>query len=88
MIGARVGHHTKIGNNVLLSGTTLAGSVVIGDGSFLGMNSSVIEGIRIEYNNLIGAGVFIKHNTKPNAVYRSPVNPALSLNSERVKLFR
>lgn len=87
LITSRIGHHTTIKNNVLLSGNTLAGNVTVGHNSFLGMNSSVKEDIQIGNNNIIGAGVFIAKNTEDNVLITNPAIPRRMGDSKKVTMF-
>lgn len=66
-----IGHHCKIGRNVLLSVCTLGGNVKIGDHSYLGMGSVVKQNINIGEKNIIGMGCVIDKNTASNSVYTS-----------------
>ena len=66
-----IGHHSKIGNHTLLSGTILAGNVTIGNFSFLGLHSSIKENIKIGSKNIIGMNTSISSNTEDNSVYTS-----------------
>ncbi|WP_316811941.1 acetyltransferase [Pedobacter heparinus] len=68
LLGARIGHHSTIKDNVLLSGNILAGNVTVGSNSFLGIHSTVKEDVCIGTNNIIGAGVFINRNTEDYAL--------------------
>lgn len=87
LIGARIGHHSTIKNNVLLSGNILAGNVTIGHNSFLGINSSVKEDICVGNNNIIGAGVFITKNTEDDALITNPVVTHRVGDSKRILMF-
>lgn len=87
LIGARVGHHTTIRDNVLLSANILAGNVTVGHNSFLGINSSVKEDVCIGNNNVIGAGVFITKNTEDNMLISNPATPQRIGDSTRFTLF-
>ena len=50
-------HDGKLGNYVTLSpDVTLAGNVVVGDNTEIGMGANVIQGITIGTNTVIGAG--------------------------------
>jgi sugar O-acyltransferase (sialic acid O-acetyltransferase NeuD family) len=69
VIGAKVGHHSEIGKNNLLSCCCLAGNVIISNNSFLGLNSSVKQGTFIGNNNIIGMGCTIVKNTSDNDIY-------------------
>lgn len=68
-IGAKVGHHSTIGKNNLLSGCYLGGNVKIGHNCFLGIGSSVKQGISIGNHNIIGLGCAITKNTSNNEIY-------------------
>ncbi|MHA7865544.1 acetyltransferase [Flagellimonas marinaquae] len=70
LIGARVAHHSVIGKHSLLSGCLLGGSVVIGNNCFLGLNTTVKQGVCVGDNNMIGMGCIISKNTKDYEVYR------------------
>ncbi|MBB2151281.1 acetyltransferase [Pedobacter gandavensis] len=87
LIGARIGHHTTIKDNVLLSANILAGNVTVGNNSFLGINSSVKEDVCIGRNNVIGAGVFITKDTEDNMLISNPETPHRIGNSKRITLF-
>lgn len=87
LIGARIGHHGTIKNNVLLSGNILAGNVTVGHNSFLGINSSVKEDIYIGNNNIIGAGVFISKNTDDDTLITNPVPNQRVRDSKRILMF-
>lgn len=55
--GSKVCHDGKLGNYVTLSpDVTLAGNVVVGDNTEIGMGANVIQGITIGTNTVIGAG--------------------------------
>lgn len=69
IIGSKIGHHSEIGNHVLLSCTTLGGNVKIGDFSFLGLNSAIQHDTVIGEKNVIGMGSNISHDTQDNEVY-------------------
>jgi len=64
-----IGHHTKIGNHTLLSVTTLGGNVEVGDGTYLGMNSTVKQNTKIAKRNIIGMNVAVDRDTDPDSVY-------------------
>lgn len=72
LIGPRIGHHSTIGNNVLMSCSYLAGNVSIGDNCFLGLNSSIKEKVRIGKNNIIGMNAVITSSTKDNEIFTAP----------------
>ncbi|WP_316820652.1 acetyltransferase [Pedobacter gandavensis] len=87
LIGARIGHHSTIMDNVLLSGNILAGNVTVGSNSFLGINSSVKEDVFIGRRNVIGAGVFITKNTDDDLLISNPSTPHRIADSRKFTLF-
>ena len=87
LIGARIGHHSTIENNVLLSGNILAGNVTIGHNSFLGINSAVKEDIVIGSHNIIGASFFINKNTEDYAIVSNATVPQRVGDSKRFVVF-
>ena len=44
----------------------------IGENTFIGVNSSIADNIKIAEDNFIGLGSVIGKNTKPDSVYTSP----------------
>ena len=71
LIGARVGHHSEIGKNTLLSLSSIGANCVIGDNSFLGINSAVKPNTVIGKKNIIGMGCIITKDTLDFEVYSS-----------------
>ncbi|NJY63960.1 acetyltransferase [Salinimicrobium sp. CDJ15-81-2] len=67
--GSRIGHHSSVMDHTLLSGTTIGGNTRIGEGSYLGLNSTVQQNIHIGSKNIIGMNVSIEENTAENSVY-------------------
>lgn len=71
-MGARIGHHSIIGSNVLLSLSLIGANCIIGDNSFLGLNSAIKPGVTIGNFNIIGMGCNIIKNTEDGDVYSAP----------------
>lgn len=71
LLAPRVGHHSTVGKNCLLSCCYLAGDVNVGNESFLGMNSTIKQGVSIAEKNIIGMGCSITADTGPEDVYTS-----------------
>ena len=68
--GNHVGHQSKIGNNVFISShVVISGYCTIGDYSFLGVNSTLNDGITVSEHCIIGAAAHLNRNTLPNLVY-------------------
>ena len=57
-------------DHVFMAGpSAVASNVEIGAYTFIGVNATVREGIRIEEKCFIGAGALIMRHTKPSQVY-------------------
>lgn len=69
IIGSKIGHHTSIGDNVLLSCCYIGGSSKIGNNTFIGLNATIKQNTVIAQNNVIGMGCTITKNTKEGEVY-------------------
>lgn len=72
IIGAKIGHHSTIGANSLLSTCIIGANVKIGNNCFLGINSSVKSNIEIRDRNIIGMGSVITKNTGEFEVFTTP----------------
>ena len=71
--GNHIGHHSKICDHCYLaSHVVVSGRVEIKPYSFIGVNSSIRDGIVIGESSVIGAGVSILKSTKDKSVYISP----------------
>jgi len=71
IFGSKIGHHCKIGKNIILSGTFIGGNVSIADNSFLGLNSTIKQNLSIGRKNIIGMGSIIEKNTSDFAIYHN-----------------
>jgi sugar O-acyltransferase (sialic acid O-acetyltransferase NeuD family) len=69
LFGARIGHHSIIEDHCMISGASLAGGVVVGERSFIGINASIKEKVRIGRRNVIGSGAVILLSTADDAVH-------------------
>lgn len=87
LMGTRLGHHSIIKNNVLISGSTLAGNVTVGNNTFLGINSAVKEDVCIGSHNIIGASVFINKDTEDYAIISNSTVPKRIGDSKRFMMF-
>lgn len=77
-----IAHNCQIGRNVILTaGVTLSGSVVIEDDSWIGPNASVIQGVTIGHDSIIGIGAVAISSVPPNEVRTG--NPARRLRDNR-----
>lgn len=66
----RIGYHTCIGDHCWLVCPLIGESATVGDGSFLGLNSTIAPFVKVGAGNLIGAGALILKDTRDFAVYR------------------
>ena len=75
--GANVDHDCKIGKGSHLAPmATLAGEVVVGNNVFIGTNATVLPGLKIEDNVLVGAGAVVTKNvTRGTVVVGNPARP-------------
>ena len=70
--GNHIGHHSLIEDNVFISSqVVISGFCKIGKNSFLGVNSTIINGVSIGENNLIAEGTIISKNTEKDSIYKS-----------------
>jgi len=88
LIGVKIGHHSIIGSNVLMSGSTVGGNVQIGDNTFVGMGAVINENVRVGHNNIIGAGALIGKHTDDNAVYTGEYSKKRLVDASRITMFR
>lgn len=67
--GATVDHDCRIGNFVhICPGVHLGGNVSVGDGSWIGIGSQVLQGITIGKNVMVGAGSTVIRDIPDHAV--------------------
>lgn len=85
LFGASVGHHSRIGKNTLLSACYLGGDSEIGDNSFLGLNSTVNQNIKVGKSNIIGVGSNICAHTEDYEVFSNKGTVKRSLSARLIK---
>lgn len=69
--GNHIGHHSVIEEDCFIaSHAVICGRVRIGRGSFIGVNATVIDGVTVGSENIIGAGSLITGDTEKNQVFR------------------
>lgn len=70
--GNHIGHHSTVGDHCFISShVVISGFCEIGEYSFLGVNSTVANNIRIGRDNWLGPNIGIMKNTAPGALYRT-----------------
>ena len=74
---ASVDHDCKIGNYGNISpGARLAGCVEAEPGVFVGLNASILQGLRLGENSVVGAGAVVTRNVTPGGkVVGIPARP-------------
>lgn len=73
-----IAHNVKISENCFITAnTTIAGSAVINSKTWLSPSSTILDGIKIGSNSIIGAGAVQLKNAKKDTVYFG--NPAVNV---------
>lgn len=84
--GNHIGHHTVIKDHCFLaSHVVISGKVTIEPFCFLGVNSTIRDGINIASKNVIGAGAVILQDTKESEVYSNNSTGLLKIKSGDLK---
>jgi carbonic anhydrase/acetyltransferase-like protein (isoleucine patch superfamily) len=86
--GNHVGHRTVIEDHVFVSShAVISGYCHIGEGSFIGVNATFNDHVKIAPYNVIGAGALVTRDTEPGRVYvGSPAKPVPNRTSFGVRL--
>ena len=73
--GVAIDNNVQIGHNVVIrrksiitAGAVLCGSCTIGEGSWIGPNSVVLQGVKVGTEATVGAGCVVRKNLKNKAV--------------------
>ena len=85
IIGARIGHHSKIGKNSLLSVCLLGAEVTVGNNSFIGLNSTIKPKTKIGGKNIIGMNCNIISDTEDKSVFSQPGTKKRGLSYDDLK---
>lgn len=73
--GNHIGHQTVIQDNVFISShVVVSGYCEVGANTFMGVNSSVANDVKIAPDNVIAMGAVVHKNTEPRKIYMG--NPA------------
>jgi sugar O-acyltransferase (sialic acid O-acetyltransferase NeuD family) len=86
--GNHVGHRTIVRDNVFIaSHAVISGYCEIGESSFVGVNSTFNDRVRVAPDNVIGSGALVTRDTEPGRVYvGSPARAVPGRSSFDVKL--
>jgi sugar O-acyltransferase (sialic acid O-acetyltransferase NeuD family) len=80
--GNHIGHHSRIGDHCFIaSHAVISGHVVVGEMSFIGVNATLRDGIRLGGRCVIGAGAVVLRDQDEGTVLRAteaPVHPRKS----------
>lgn len=86
--GAMIGHDSILeGYSWIGSGVALAGGVVVGESSILGLNCSVKQNTHLGHHTLVFPNTFLNFDTDPYAVIASEAGKSLPYDSRRIMKF-
>ena len=85
--GNHVGHRTVLRDNCYItSHAVLSGYCDIGESSFLGVNCTLVDNVRIAKDCIVGAGALITRDTEEGKVY--PGTPTAASKASSLKVFK
>lgn len=85
--GNHIGHHAVLEDHCLVtSHAVLAGYTRVGRNSFIGVNSTIIDGITVGSDCIIGAGSLITRDTEPGSVYSARSAELSRVPSHKVRI--
>lgn len=82
------GYALKVGNNVTVGHRVILHGCEIGDSCLIGMGATIMDGAKIDRNNLIGAGSLITPNKHLESGYLwmgSPIRKVRKLSNEEIE---
>ncbi|GAA0688730.1 acetyltransferase [Marinobacterium maritimum] len=84
--GNHIGHHSRIEDHCFItSHVVISGGVVVNKNSFIGVNSTLRDHIKIGVANLIGAGSIIMNDTEDFEVYVPEKTSPRKIRSDKLK---
>ena len=84
--GNHIGHHSIIHSNCFItSHVVISGGCVIDEFTFIGVNSTLRDHIKVGKSNVIGAGAIILGNTEDNKVYMATQTEVSRVPSNRLR---
>lgn len=85
--GNHIGHHTSIRDHVMItSHVVISGHCEIENNCFLGVNSTVSNGVKLADGTLVSLASVIERNTSAWSVYKGNPAEKLSIPSYRIRL--
>jgi sugar O-acyltransferase (sialic acid O-acetyltransferase NeuD family) len=85
--GNHIGHHTTISDHVMItSHVVVSGRCKIGSYSYLGVNSTVRDGLNVAEGTFLTMGACLNVDTEPWSVYRGEVAEKTKIPSTRMKI--
>jgi len=69
LLSAQIGHHCRVGSQVLLTACSLAGNLQGGDNSFIAISAAVQQNTAIGKGSILGMGSIIVSSTADGSVY-------------------
>lgn len=86
--GNHVGHRSVVHDHVFVaSHAVISGYCEIGEYSFVGVNATFNDGVRVASDNVIGSGALVTRDTEPGRVYvGSPARAVEGRSSRDVRL--
>lgn len=84
--GNHIGHHSIVENNCFVtSHVVISGGCNIGENTFIGVNATLRDHIKIGRSNVIGAGALILGDTEDNKVYMANATEVSRVPSNRLR---
>lgn len=84
--GNHIGHHSEIKDNCFItSQVVVSGGCTINEFTFIGVNATLRDHIKIGKSNVIGAGALILSDTEDNKVYMATATEVSRVPSNRLR---
>lgn len=83
-----LGHHSKIGSFNFFAYNITGGNLNVGDNCFIGLNSTLRNGVTLLDKTFVGAATYLSHSTpEPGLCYMSPKSVCLKNSEFVMKVF-
>ena len=84
--GNHIGHHSRVMDDCFItSHVVISGGCIIGEKTFIGVNSTLRDHITIGKSNMIGAGSLILSDTEDGSVYMTGMSEKSRVPSHRLR---